>query len=242
MDVILLERIAKLGQIGEVVRVRDGFARNFLLPQGKALRATDGNRTKFESMKSDLEARNLEKKGEAETVAKKLDGQTFVVIRQAGEGGQLYGSVSTRDIASALEAGGFHVNRNQITLNIPIKSIGMHKMPVELHGEVEVGIVVNVARNEDEAVRQARGEDLTLTRTDEEEDAAQAKIDAEKFFEAPPAEVSADGEATSEAEAPGEEKPKAKRAKKAGAEPAEGDAEAKPAREKKAKKEKAAKE
>jgi large subunit ribosomal protein L9 len=240
VDVILLERIAKLGQIGEVVRVRDGFARNFLLPQGKALRATDGNRTKFESMKSDLEARNLEKKGEAETVAKKLDGQTFVVIRQAGEGGQLYGSVSTRDIASALETGGFHVNRNQITLNIPVKSIGMHKMPVELHGEVEVEIVVNVARNEDEAVRQARGEDLTLTRTDEEEDAAQAKIDAEKFFEAPPAEVSADSETAKEAEAAAEEKPKAKRAKKADAEPAEG--EAKPAKEKKAKKEKAKKE
>jgi large subunit ribosomal protein L9 len=148
----------------------------------------------------------------------------------------------TRTTAGAFEAGGFHVNRNQITLNISIKSIGMHKMPVELHGEVEVEIVVNVARNEDEAVRQARGEDLTLTRSDEEEDAAQAKIDAEKFFEAPPAEVTADGEATTEAEAPAEEKPKAKRAKKAGAEPAEGDAEAKPAREKKAKKEKAAKE
>jgi large subunit ribosomal protein L9 len=238
MDVILLERIAKLGQIGEVVRVRDGFARNFLLPQGKALRATDGNRTKFESMKVDLEARNLEKKGEAETVAKKLDGQTFVVIRQAGEGGQLYGSVSTRDIASALEAGGFHVNRNQITLNIPIKSIGMHKMPVELHGEVEVEIVVNVARNEDEAVRQARGEDLTISRTDEEEDAAQAKVDAEKFFEKKPEGENEEGEPAADAE--GEEKPKAKRAKKADAEDADGDE--KPAKEKKAKKEKAAKE
>jgi large subunit ribosomal protein L9 len=235
MDVILLERIAKLGQIGEVVRVRDGFARNFLLPQGKALRATDGNRTKFESMKAQLEARNLEKKGEAEAVAKKLDGETFVVIRQAGEGGQLYGSVSTRDIAGALEAGGFHINRNQITLNIPIKSIGMHKMPVELHGEVEVEIIVNVARNADEAVRQARGEDLTISRTDEEEDAAQAKVDAEKFFEAKPEGESEEGEAAGDAE--GEEKPKAKRAKKADAEPAEG--EAKPAKEKKAKKEKA---
>jgi large subunit ribosomal protein L9 len=238
MDVILLERIAKLGQIGEVVRVRDGFARNFLLPQGKALRATDGNRTKFESMKVDLEARNLEKKGEAEKVAKKLDGQTFVVSRQAGEGGQLYGSVSTRDIASALEAGGFHVNRNQITLNIPIKSIGMHKMPVELHGEVEVEIVVNVARNEDEAVRQARGEDLTISRTDEEEDAAQAKVDAEKFFEKKPEGENEEGEPAADAE--GEEKPKAKRAKKADAEDADGDE--KPAKEKKAKKEKAAKE
>jgi large subunit ribosomal protein L9 len=240
MDVILLERIAKLGQIGEVVRVRDGFARNFLLPQGKALRATDGNRTKFESMKVDLEARNLEKKGEAEKVAKKLDGQTFVVIRQAGEGGQLYGSVSTRDIASALEAGGFHVNRNQITLNIPIKSIGMHKMPVELHGEVEVEIVVNVARNEDEAVRQARGEDLTISRTDEEEDAAQAKVDAEKFFEKKPEGADEEGEAAASAETEGEEKPKAKRAKKADA--GETDGEERPAKEKKAKKEKPAKE
>jgi large subunit ribosomal protein L9 len=239
MDVILLERIAKLGQIGEVVRVRDGFARNFLLPQGKALRATDGNRTKFESMKAQLEARNLEKKGEAETVAKKLDGQTFVVIRQAGEGGQLYGSVSTRDIASALEAGGFSVNRNQIVLNIPIKSIGLHKMPVELHGEVEVEIVVNVARNEDEAVRQARGEDLTITRSDEEEERAQAQADAAKFFEKAPEPEGAEGEAET-AEDGAEEKPKAKRAKKADTEAAEG--EEKPAKEKKAKKEKAAKE
>src|SRR5690606_25345177 len=176
MDVILLERIAKLGQIGEVVRVRDGFARNFLLPQGKALRATEANRGKFESMKAQLEARNLEKKSEAEAVAKKLDGQTFVVIRQAGEGGQLYGSVSTRDIAGAMEAAGFSVHRNQITLNIPIKSIGMHKMPVELHGEVEVEIVVNVARSADEAERQARGEGLTVTRSEEEEERAQAAI------------------------------------------------------------------
>ena len=238
MEVILLERIAKLGQIGEVVRVRDGFARNFLLPKGKALRATDGNRTKFESMKVQLEARNLEKKSEAETVAKKLDGQAFVIIRQAGEGGQLYGSVSTRDIAGALEAGGFHVERNQIVLNIPIKSIGMHKLPVELHGEVEVAIVVNVARNEDEAVRQARGEDLTITRSDEEEERAQAQADAAKFFEKAPEGESADGEAP--APEAGEEKPKAKRAKKADSEPAEG--EAKPAKEKKARKEKAKKE
>jgi len=224
MEVILLERIAKLGQIGEVVRVRDGFARNFLLPQGKALRATDGNRTKFESMKVQLETRNLEKKGEAESVAKKLDGQTFVILRQAGEGGQLYGSVSTRDIAAALGEGGFSVERNQIVLNIPIKSIGLHKMPVELHGEVEVGIVVNVARNADEASRQARGEDLTISRSDEEEERAQAKVDAGKFFEAPP---EAEGEST-EATAP-EAATEAK-------------ASAKPAREKKPKKEKPAKE
>jgi large subunit ribosomal protein L9 len=221
MQVILLERVAKLGQIGEEVRVRDGFARNFLLPQGKALRATEANRAKFQGMKADLEARNLEKKSEAESVAKKLDGQTVIVIRQAGEGGQLYGSVSTRDIAGALSDAGFKVERNQIVLNIPIKSIGMHKMPVELHGEVEVEITVNVARNADEAARQARGEDLTVSRTDEEEERAQAGIEAEKFFEKP-------------AEGEGEE------AAEAAAAPAEVEAEAKPA--KKAKKEKAAKE
>jgi large subunit ribosomal protein L9 len=221
MQVILLERVAKLGQIGEEVRVRDGFARNFLLPQGKALRATEANRAKFQGMKADLEARNLEKKSEAESVAKKLDGQTVIVIRQAGEGGQLYGSVSTRDIAGALSDAGFKVERNQIVLNIPIKSIGMHKMPVELHGEVEVEIIVNVARNADEAARQARGEDLTVSRTDEEEERAQAGIEAEKFFEKP-------------AEGEGEE------AAEAATAPAEVEAEAKPA--KKAKKEKAAKE
>jgi large subunit ribosomal protein L9 len=233
MEVILLERIAKLGQIGDVVRVRDGFARNFLLPNGKALRATDGNRTKFESMKSQLEARNLEKKGEAESVAKELDGQSFVIIRQAGEGGQLYGSVSTRDIAAKLTESGFSVERNQIILNIAIKSIGLHKLPVELHGEVEVEITVNVARNEDEAARQARGEDLTITRTDEEEEQAQARVSAEKFFDAPPVE----GEEAAPAEGDAEEKPKPKRAKKAAAEDA-GDE--KPAGEKEKKKSKKA--
>jgi large subunit ribosomal protein L9 len=216
MEVILLERIAKLGQIGDVVRVRDGFARNFLLPNGKALRATDGNRSKFESMKAQLEARNLEKKGEAEGVAKKLDGQSFIIIRQAGEGGQLYGSVSTRDIAAKLTESGFSVERNQIILNIAIKSIGLHKLPVELHGEVEVEIIVNVARNEDEAARQARGEDLTITRTDEEEEQAQARVTAEKFFDAPPP---AEGEEAPPAEAESSEpKAKPKRAKKAAVE------------------------
>ena len=219
MQVILLERVGRLGQIGEEVRVRDGFARNVLLPQGKALRATEANRAKFEGMKADLEARNLEKKSEAEGVAKKLDSHSVIVIRQAGEGGQLYGSVSTRDIANALGEDGFKVDRNQIVLNIPIKSIGLHKMPVELHGEVEVEVIVNVARNADEAARQARGEDLTVTRSDEEEERAQAGIAAEKFFEKP-------------AEAEGDESPEAS--------PAPEEAEAKPAR--KAKKEKAAKE
>jgi len=241
MEVILLERIAKLGQIGDVVRVRDGFARNFLLPNKKALRATEGNRTKFESMKAQLEARNLEKKGEAEGVAKKLDGQTFVIIRQAGEGGQLYGSVSTRDIAAKVSESGFSVERNQIVLNIAIKSIGLHKLPVELHGEVEVGIIVNVARNEDEAARQARGEDLTITRSDEEEERAQARVDAGKFFEAPPEGESEGGEAALAEETGAEPKAKPKRAKKAAVEDAAADE--KPAGEKEKKKpKKAAKE
>lgn len=241
MEVILLERIAKLGQIGDVVRVRDGFARNFLLPNKKALRATEDNRTKFESMKAQLEARNLEKKGEAEGVAKKLDGQTFVIIRQAGEGGQLYGSVSTRDIAAKVSESGFSVERNQIVLNIAIKSIGLHKLPVELHGEVEVGIIVNVARNEDEAARQARGEDLTITRSDEEEERAQARVDAGKFFEAPPEGESEGGEAAPAEETGAEPKAKPKRAKKAAVEDAAADEKPAGGKEKK-KPKKAAKE
>jgi large subunit ribosomal protein L9 len=248
MEVILLERVSKLGQIGDVVRVRDGFARNFLLPQGKALRATDANRAKFETMKAQLETRNLEKKSEAEAVAKKLDGQSFILLRQAGEGGQLYGSVSTRDIAGALTKSGFTVERSQIVLNVPIKSIGLHKIEVALHGEVEVEIIVNVARNEDEAGRQARGEDLTIARTDEEEERAVAKVAAEKFFEAPPPGEAAGGEAPAPEAAADEKKAKPKRAKKAAADAehaAEAKADAKtekPAREKKPKKEKAAKE
>ncbi len=137
MEIILLERIAKLGQMGDTVRVRDGYARNYLLPQGKALRATDANRTRFESERAQLEARNLDARKEAEAVAEKLNGQSFVVIRQAGERGQLYGSVSTRDIADALTEGGFSVGRNQIVLNSPIKDIGLTEVPVRLHPEVE---------------------------------------------------------------------------------------------------------
>lgn len=214
MEVILLERIARLGQIGDVVRVRDGFARNFLLPQGKALRATRDNRAKFETMKAQLEARNLERKQEAEAVAKKLDGQSFIIVRQAGEGGQLYGSVSTRDIAGALTAGGFTVERNQIVLNVPIKSIGLHKVPVSLHAEVEASITVNVARNPDEAERQARGEDLTVARTEEEEARAEARVEAGKFFEAPPAEAGTEGAAEGEAAAAETGEKPARKAKK----------------------------
>jgi large subunit ribosomal protein L9 len=183
MEVILLERVGKLGQMGDVVRVKDGFARNFLLPKGKALRATKENRSRFETMKAELEARNFEQRGEAEKVGKKLDGQSFTVLRQAAEGGQLYGSVSPRDIATLVIDKGFRIDRNQITLNTPIKTIGMHKVPISLHPEVVVTITLAVARNADEATRLARGEDIMVARTEEQEAAAEALAKAESFFD-----------------------------------------------------------
>jgi large subunit ribosomal protein L9 len=198
MEVILLERVAKLGQMGDVVRVKDGFARNFLLPKGKALRATDDNRSRFETMKVDLEAQNLEKRGDAQQVAEKLDGQSFIVIRQAAEGGQLYGSVTPRDIAALVIESGFSVNRGQIALNAPIKNIGLHKVPVTLHPEVEVAITVTVARSADEAARLARGEDITVNRDDEDEAKEQAAAAAEAFFE--PEAIEAQDAADDEAE------------------------------------------
>jgi large subunit ribosomal protein L9 len=161
MEVILLQRIPRLGQMGDVVRVKDGFGRNFLLPQGKALRANETSRKRFERDKTQLEARNLEAKKEAEQVAEKLSGQTFVTIRQAGETGQLYGSVSTRDVADIAGAGGFTIERAQVRLDRAIKTIGLHDVMISLHPEVEVPIAINVARSADEAERQARGEDLT---------------------------------------------------------------------------------
>lgn len=161
MEVILLERVAKLGQMGETVRVRDGFARNYLLPRGKALRATEANKKRFEGDRAQLEARNLEMKAEAEKVGGRLDGKTFVVIRQAGESGQLYGSVSSRDIAEAITAGGVSVNRQQVIALHPIKTLGLHGVPVRLHPEVEVGVTINVARSAEEAERQERGESVT---------------------------------------------------------------------------------
>ena len=164
MQVILLERIGRLGQMGDVVRVKDGFARNFLLPQGKALRATDDNRKRFEKERVQLEARNLELKKEAEGVSTSLDGKSFIAIRQAGDTGQLYGSVSTRDIADVISAGGVSVNRNQILLDKPIKALGVHDVRVQLHPEVIVKVSLNVARSTEEAERQARGEDVTLIR------------------------------------------------------------------------------
>ena len=187
MQVILLERVEKLGQMGDEVRVKDGFARNFLLPKKKALRATKANREYFQTRKADLEAHNLQRRGEAEKIAKKLDGQKFVLIRQAGDRGQLYGSVSPRDVADAMEKAGFKVDRHQVHISVAIKSIGLFTIPVVLHPEVKVNVTVNVARSEDEAERQARGEDVLAEKTDAEE----AKVAAEELFEegaAPPAE------------------------------------------------------
>ena len=181
MEVILLERIARLGQMGDVVRVKDGFARNFLLPRGKALRATDENRTRFEKMKGELEARSLTLKTASDQVAGKLDGKSFTVLRQASESGQLFGSVSPRDLVTLLGEAGFRLNRNQVVLNGPIKTVGQHKVPIALHPEVEVSIGVIVARNEDEAARIARGEDVTQLREPTEQEAA--VIAAEAFFE-----------------------------------------------------------
>ena len=164
MQVILLERIGRLGQMGDVVSVKDGYARNFLLPQKKALRATKDNLARFETERSQLEARDLELKKEAEAVAAKLNGMNFVAIRQAGDTGQLYGSVTSRDIAEVITGGGFTVDRRQIVLDRPIKTLGVHATKVALHPEVIVQVSLNVARTEDEADRQARGEDVTMIR------------------------------------------------------------------------------
>ena len=206
MEVILLERVAKLGQMGETVRVKDGFARKFLLAKGKALRATKENKARYNSMRTDLEARNLENRGEAEKISSKLDGKTFVVLRQASETGQLFGSVTTRDLATLVADGGFQVNRTQIALNAPIKTIGQHKVPVALHPEVEVTITVNVARNAEEAERVARGEDVTVRRTAAEEEREQAAANAEAFFE--PGAKKDDAEDGEEEAEGGEEKKK----------------------------------
>jgi large subunit ribosomal protein L9 len=200
MEVILLERVGRLGQMGEVVRVKDGFARNFLLPRGKALRATAENRTRFETMKSDLQARSLSLKTEADQVAGKLDGKSFTVVRQASESGQLFGSVSPRDLVVLIGEAGFSVSRNQIALNTPIKTIGQHKVPLTLHPEVETSITIIVARNNDEAARIARGEDVTQLREATEQEAA--VVAAEAFFEPGAGETARPEESAEATEAP----------------------------------------
>jgi large subunit ribosomal protein L9 len=182
MEVILLERVARLGQMGDVVRVKDGFARNFLLPRGKALRATEENRTRFETMKGELQERSQALKSEAGGVAEKINGRSFTVLRQASEAGQLFGSVSPRDLVRLITEAGYSVNRNQITLNTPIKTIGQHTIPLSLHPEIETSIKIVVARNKDEAERIKRGEDVAQLR-EEPSEAEAAALEAEKFFE-----------------------------------------------------------
>jgi large subunit ribosomal protein L9 len=219
MEVILLERISKLGQMGDVVRVKDGYGRNFLLPHGKALRATEANKAKFEGMKVDLQVKNQASKAEADKIGSKLDGKGFPVLRQASETGQLYGSVSPRDLADLLTQNGYEVSRNQIALNVPIKTVGQHKVPVQLHPELEVTITVNVARSADEAERLARGENVTVRRQAGEDEEAQeaALAAAQALFE--PGSAEAEGDTAEDAEAaPEAAKPKAKRKAKAEAE------------------------
>ncbi len=230
MDVILLERIAKLGAMGDTVKVKDGFARNFLLPQGKALRANKANMAVFEARREELEKRNAEMKLGAEDAAAKIDGSSYVVIRSAGEAGQLYGSVATRDIAALVAADGASVTRNNIVLPNPIKNIGMHEVEVSLHADVSVTVTLNVARSEDEAERQARGEDVFA----EEEDVADEEaIAPEEVFEdealaadatAELAEAEAAEEAADEAQAEWAASAEAATAEKEAA--AEGDADA----------------
>ncbi len=179
MDVILLERINKLGNMGEVVKVKNGFARNFLFPQAKALRATEANRAKFERDRSTLEAKNEERRKAAMGDSGKLEGKSFVILRQAGESGQLYGSVSTRDIAEAASTAGIAVSRNHVLLDTPIKTIGLYTVQIALHPELAIPVTLNVARSQDEADAQSRGEVLTGPVSER----AEALAAAEELFE-----------------------------------------------------------
>ncbi len=180
MDVILLERVAKLGQMGEVVRVKDGYARNFLLPQGKAMRVNATNMARFEAEKAQLELRNLESRKEAQSLADKLDGQAFVVIRSASDGGALYGSVTTRDVAEAATSGGFSIERRMVVLSGPIKELGMHAVEIHLHPEVSATIKVNVARSAEEAEIQAQGKSIQELAAEEE---AAAEFEIQELFD-----------------------------------------------------------
>ena len=182
MDVILLERVEHLGQMGDVVHVKPGYARNYLLPRGKAARATEENRKRFEEQRAQLEATNLQRRGEAEVVAGKLDGVSVILIRQAGELAQLYGSVSARDIADAVTGAGFTLARDQVRLKQPIKALGLHRVEVSLHPEVIVTVIVNVARSNEEAEVQARTGGA-VTRSDEAEEEAGPAGAAEETLE-----------------------------------------------------------
>ena len=214
MEVILLERVGRLGQMGDVVRVKDGYARNFLLPRGKALRANADNKSKFESIKVELQTQSLERKGEAGKLAAKVNGKTYVVIRQASETGQLFGSVSTRDIATLISSEGAVINRTQVELNAPIKSIGQYKVPLALHPDVEVSGTVIVARSEAEAERIGRGEDVTVRREDAEEAAEAARAAAEAMFDEKADEAAEANQDAGEAAEPVADKKPAKAAKK----------------------------
>ncbi len=179
MEVILLERVENLGQMGDVVSVRAGYARNYLLPQKKALRANDDNKKVFEAQRAELEARNLERKKEAEQVAAKIDGSSFIIIRQASEMGVLYGSVSTRDIAEAASSAGVHIERSQVRIDKPLKSLGVFPVRISVHPEVDARININIARSEDEAERQARGENVLAS----PDAAAEEENEAPEFFD-----------------------------------------------------------
>ena len=214
MKLVLLESVENLGVIGDVVSVRPGFARNFLLPQGKALRATEANMARFEVERELLEKRNAERRDEAAKSAEGVDGETFIMIRQAGETGQLYGSVTTRDIAEAVSTDAVKVGRSMVVLNVPIKTLGLHEIEIKLHPEVSITVTINVARTTDEAERQAKGEDVIASQADE--DRAIAEAQAAELFEAGAepedliaAEENAEAEAQAEAEAAEEDEDKA---------------------------------
>lgn len=180
MEIILLERVAKLGQMGEVVSVKEGYARNYLLPQGKALRVNAANMARFEAEKAQMEARNLETRKEAEAMAAKLDGQVFIVIRSASDAGALYGSVTPRDAADAAKAEGFSIDKNQVALIAPIKDLGLHDLNVKLHPEVEATITMNVARSKEEAELQAAGKSIAELAAEEE---AAAEFEIQELFD-----------------------------------------------------------
>ncbi|GMG81207.1 50S ribosomal protein L9 [Paralimibaculum aggregatum] len=180
MDVVLLERVEKLGHMGDVVKVKDGYARNYLLPQGKALRATKANMARFEAQKAELEARNADARAAAETLAASIDGKQFVVIRAASEAGALYGSVAPRDIADLARAEGFEIDRRQVVLDRPIKDLGLHAVRLQLHPEVAVSVSANVARSEEEAAMQASGKSIQELRAEEE---AEAEFEISELFD-----------------------------------------------------------
>lgn len=202
MQVILLERVAKLGQMGDVVDVKPGYARNFLLPQGKALTASSSNVAQFEAQKAQLEARNLETKKEAEDLAARLDGQQFIVIRQASDGGNLYGSVTPRDAADVATEAGFTIDRKQVIIRLPIKNLGLHDVDVTLHPEVSVKIALNVARSEEEAELQKSGKSIQELAAEEE---AQAEFEIAELFDDIGSAASDDEDLAPAAEATGEE-------------------------------------